>query len=177
MRRWITVMVLTCVVALVVMRLLHGTGDDLESLASNGTIQIDAPIKTSLEVVIQAPVEKVWSLLTAVNEWPQWQTAIKEAQIDGPVASGTTFAWSAGSMHIHSRLALVVPDEQLAWTGKAWTATAVHVWKFERLPGNRTRVTTDESVSGFLVTFFYSSRDLQVADQFWLDRLKQEAER
>jgi hypothetical protein len=159
------------------MRLFHGAGDDLDLLASNGTTQIDAPIKTSLEIVIQAPVEKVWSLLTTVDEWPQWQTAIKEAHIDGPVANGTTFVWSTGSMHIHSKLALVTPEAQLAWTGKAFSATAIHVWKLERLPGDRTRVTTVESMSGFLVSFFYSSRDLQVSDQFWLDRLKQEAER
>jgi uncharacterized protein YndB with AHSA1/START domain len=177
MRRWMTVMILTCAIALLLMRLIYGTGDDFESLAGNGTIQIDAPIKASVEVVIQAPVEKVWNLLTGVNDWPKWQTAIKEAHIDGPVASGTTFLWSAGSARIHSKLALVVPNAQLAWTGKAWTASAIHVWKLERLPGDRTRVSTDESMSGFLLTSFYSSRELQVSDQFWLDRLKQEAER
>jgi hypothetical protein len=35
----------------------------------------------------------------------------------------------------------------------------------------------DESMSGFPIMLFYSSKELQESDQFWLDRLKQEAER
>jgi uncharacterized membrane protein len=177
MRRWLTVIILTCAVAFLLMRALHGSGEDLEVLARNGTIQSDAPIQASVEIVIQAPVEKVWNLITGVNDWPKWQTAIKEAHIDGPIASGTTFTWSAGAANIHSKLALVTPREQIAWTGSALNAKAVHVWKLERLPGNTTRVTTNESMSGFLLTRFYSSEELESSDRFWLDQLKHEAER
>jgi hypothetical protein len=38
-------------------------------------------------------------------------------------------------------------------------------------------VQTEESMSGFLLTLFYSSKELQAIDQTWLDRLKLEAER
>jgi hypothetical protein len=177
MRRWLTVMIVTCAAALLLIRMLHGAGDDLQSLARNGAIQSDAPIKAFAEIVIQAPVEKVWGLLTGVSQWPKWQTAIKTAHIDGPVASGTTFTWSTGGVRIHSKLALVIPREQIAWTGSALNANAVHVWKLEQLSGGRTRVTTNESMSGLLLTLLYSSSELQASDQFWLDRLKQEAER
>ena len=177
MRRWLTVMILTCAVALLILQMLHGSGTDLEELARAGAIQDDAPIKASLNVVIQAPIEKVWTLLIGVNEWPKWQTAIKEAHLEGPVANGTNFTWSARATSIHSRFARVVPQAEIAWTGTSLNAHAIHVWKLERMAGNRTRVTTKESMSGFLLVFLYSSRELQVSDQFWLDRLKQEAER
>ena len=177
MRRWLTVMILTCVVALLLMQVLFGGGENLEVLARQGAIVDNAPIKASLDIVIQAPAEKVWKLLAGVDDWPKWQTAIKEAHLDGPPVSGATFSWSTGATQIHSRLALVVPLKEIAWTGTALNAHAIHVWKLERLPGNRTHVTTIESMSGFLLTLFYSSKELQISDQFWLDRLKQEAER
>lgn len=177
MRRWLTVMILTCAVALLILQVLHGSGANLEKLARDGAIQSDAPIKASLNLVIEAPIEKVWTLLTGVNDWPRWQTAIKEAHVEGPVANGTEFSWKIGPAPIHSRFARVVPQAEIAWTGSSLNAHAIHVWKLERIGPNQTRVTTNESMSGFLLTFLYSSRELQVSDQFWLDRLKQEAER
>jgi uncharacterized protein YndB with AHSA1/START domain len=155
----------------------HGRVNDLESLARAGAIESDAPIRASVEIVIQAPAEKVWSILTAVNNWPKWQKDIKEAEMIGPFASGTRFTWSSGGTRIQSKLALVEPYKEIAWTGTALNARAVHVWKLERLPGNKTLVQTEESMSGFLLTLFYSSKELQTIDQAWLDRLKREAER
>jgi uncharacterized protein YndB with AHSA1/START domain len=177
MRRWMTIMMLTCAIALLVMYTFHDSGDDLDSLARNGTIQADAPVKASVEIEIEAPPEKVWSVLTDVNGWPQWQPDIKDAQIAGPLESGTTFTWKAGGTRIHSRLALVEPGTRLAWTGSAWMARAVHVWKLEPVRGNKTRVKVDESMSGFALTFFYSSKDLEESDRLWLNRLKAAAER
>jgi hypothetical protein len=37
-------------------------------------------------------------------------------------------------------------------------------------------VKTDESMHGFLLTLFYSSKKLEETDQRWLDRLKLAAE-
>jgi hypothetical protein len=155
----------------------HSRVNDLESLARAGQIESDAPIKASAKIVIQAPAEKVWSILTAVNNWPKWQTDIKEAEMTGPLKSGTAFTWSSGGTRIQSKIALVDPYKEIAWTGTALNATAVHIWKLERLPGNKTLVQTDESMSGFLLTFIYSSKELQTINQTWLDRLKLEAER
>jgi uncharacterized protein YndB with AHSA1/START domain len=172
-----TVMILTCAVALPLIISIHRRGEELEGLARKGEVQSDAPVKASLQIVIQAPPEKVWSVLTGVNDWPKWQSDIKEAAIEGPLQSGTTFKWSAGGTHITSKIALVEPNVRIAWTGSALDAQAIHVWSFQRLPGNKTLVNTDESISGFLLTYFYSSKELQATDQHWLDRLKHKAER
>jgi uncharacterized membrane protein len=104
MRRWLTVMLMTCVTALLLIATFHSKVNELESLARAGIIESDAPIKASVEIVIQAPAEKVWSVLTAVNNWPKWQADIKEAEMIGPLESGTTFTWKSGGTRVQSRL-------------------------------------------------------------------------
>lgn len=177
MRRWMTVMMLTCAIALSVFIIFRNTGDGLGELAREGVIQADAPVKASLEIVMQAPPEKVWRILTDVNGWPKWEPDITEAQMAGPVARGTEFSWKMGGTRIRSRIALAEPNARLAWTGKAMMARAVHVWRLERVSGNKTLVKVDESMSGFALTLFYSSKDLESSDRLWLNRLKTAVER
>jgi uncharacterized protein YndB with AHSA1/START domain len=148
-----------------------------DELARSGKIREDAPVKASLEITIHAPIEKVWLLLTDVSSWPKWQTDISTAEMPGPLQAGTTFSWTTGGTHIKSRLALVQPYDQFAWTGTAFGATAIHVWKLSRLADGGTIVKTDESMHGFLLSLFYSSKKLEETDQRWLDRLKLAAER
>jgi hypothetical protein len=170
-----TVMALTCAAALPFILILRGGGTDLDRLARNGTIETDAPIRASLQIVIDAPIEKVWSILTDVNDWPAWQPEIKAAHLAGSLAAGTGFTWTTGGVQIKSTIALVRPVRQIAWTGSSLNAHAVHQWRLEPLAGNRTLVKTDESMSGFLLTSFYSSAELGAADQAWLNYLKVEA--
>jgi len=176
MRRWMTVMMLTCALVLLLILTFHGAGDDLDSLARKGAIQADALDKASVEIVIEAPPQKVWSVLTDVNDWPKWQSDISEAQIAGPLERGTAFTWKTGGIRIQSRMSLVEPNAQLAWTGSVLNVKAVHVWKLEPIRGNKTLVKVDESMSGFPLTLFYSSRDLEESDRLWLVRLKAAAE-
>jgi uncharacterized protein YndB with AHSA1/START domain len=147
-----------------------------DQLARSGKIREDAPVKASVQIVIHAPVEKVWRVLTDIRGWPKWQSDISSAEITGPLQEGTTFSWTTGGSHIKSRLALVQPYDQFAWTGEAFGATAIHVWKLSRLADDQTLVKTDESMHGFLLTLFYSSKKLEETDQRWLGRLKLAAE-
>jgi hypothetical protein len=166
--------VLNCGIILVLLLIAPSTSD--EELARSGRIRDDAPVKASLQLTIHAPVEKVWALLTDVNHWPKWQPDISQAAMKGPLQSGTDFSWTIGGTSIHSRIAVVQPSAQFGWTGKAFGARAIHIWKLSRLPDRQTMVTVEESMTGFLLTVFYSSKKLQKSDQRWLDRLKLAAE-
>lgn len=157
---------------LILLLLLPGAGVSDDELARNGKIREDAPVKASVQIVIHAPVEKVWSVLTDIADWPKWQPDISATQITGPLQAGTPFTWASGGTHIKSRLALVQPCSQLAWTGTAFGAKAIHVWTLSRMADNQTMVKTDESMNGFLLTVFYSSKKLEETDRRWLDRLK-----
>jgi len=140
-----------------------------EALADNGQIDEHATVKASSEILIAAPTDKVWSLLVGIDEWPNWQPNITAAKIAGPLRRGTEFKWTIGGTKIDSRLALVKPDEELAWTGTAHHVTAIHLWQFRATPNGGTTVTTKESMNGFMLTLFYSSKALQKSQKAWLD--------
>jgi len=156
--------------------LFLGAGISDDELARSGKIRENAPVKASLEITIHAPVEKVWLLLTDVTNWPKWQPDVSVTKLSGPLEGGTAFSWTTGGTRIESRITLVQPYEQFAWTGKAYMARAIHVWKLQRLSDGQTLVKTEESMDGFLLTLFYSSKKLEQTDQRWLDRLKLAAE-
>jgi len=155
----------------------QGAIDRAEALADNGQIDERAAVKASSEILIAAPTEKVWNLLVGIDEWPNWQPNITAAKIAGPLKRGTEFKWTMGRAKIASRLALVKPDEELAWTGTALHTTAIHVWQLRAVRDGGTLVSTKESMNGFMLKLFYSSKDLEKSQRAWLDALKRAAER
>ena len=60
------------------------------------------------EMLIHAPVEKVYELVSDINIWPEWQRPLQEAQLNGKFAEGTGFDWKANGMNIHSKLHTVL---------------------------------------------------------------------
>ena len=150
--------------------------DRLTTLAANGQIQENAPVKAASEIVIRAPIEKVWQILTTINEWPNWQSTVSAAHLDGPLEPGTTFTWTNGGAEIKSRIALVQRHEKIGWTGTSYKAHAIHIWSLQPLAYGGTLVRSNESMDGFLLTVFYSSRDLEKSHQIWLQALKHKAE-
>jgi hypothetical protein len=177
MKRLILILVGVLALVLLVQLARVPTLGHLEELAGGGLINDEAPVKASVGITIKAPPEKVWGLLTGVRNWPGWQTDISEAHFTGPVGVGREFTWVTGGAKIHSKFALVQPVGELAWTGWALQAKAVHVWKLERLADGGTKVETNESMDGLLIGLFFSSEKLQENDQRWLESLKTAAER
>ena len=150
--------------------------DRLAALAANGQIQENAPVKATSEMVIRAPIAKVWQILTAIDEWPKWQSTVSAAHLSGRLEPGTTFTWTNGGAEIKSRLALVQRPETIGWTGTAYKAHAIHIWSLRTLPDGNTLVRSTESMDGLLLTLFYSSKDLEKSHQIWLQALKHKAE-
>ena len=152
--------------------------DHLDELAASGQIHENAPVKASAEITIHASPEKVWHLLTDIDNWPKWLSIVSAAKINGPLEAGMTFAWSEGGSKIKSRIALVHPVTELVWTGTTFGARGIHVWNLQSLPDGCTLVKTSESLDGFLLRLkvFYSSKDLAKLHRVWLDALKQKAE-
>jgi len=87
--------------------LAQKTEHRLEELAAGGTIDENAPVRASSETLILAPIDKVWKLLSAIDDWPRWQSTISSARTSGPLQRGTEFVWITGGIKIKSRLALV----------------------------------------------------------------------
>jgi hypothetical protein len=152
--------------------------DRIEKLAASGKIQENAPVKASSEITIHASPEKVWHLLTDIDNWPQWQSMVSAAKINGPLEPGTTFVWRQGSTKIKSRIALAHPVSELVWTGTTFGARGIHAWNLRPLPDGSTLVKTSESLNGFLLRLriFYSSNDLAKQQKVWLEALKHKGE-
>jgi len=136
-----------------------------------------APLVARQGIFIAAPVAKVWALQTNIAQWPQWQPDISSVRLEGPVASGTIFRWTAKGLKITSTIQEVVLERRIGWTGRALGMYAVHTWTFERRDTG-TQVITEESLAGWV------PRLLKLVDPTFLEKslaaslqvLKQHAE-
>jgi len=149
----------------------------LDKLAQEGKINERSPDVAHLEIEIDAPPAKVWSLLTNASQWPQWDKQIASVTTPGPFSeAGTKFMWKSGDTEINSETQLVEPQSRLAWTGTAMSAKAIHVWQLQPIPGDRTLVTMKESMDGPLISRLFPPDRLKEAGQQWLIALKAAAE-
>lgn len=112
-------------------------------------IDTNAPVFARKEIVIHAPVEKVWELQTDIENWNRWQPDITSAKLEGALEAGTIFRWKAKGLNIVSTLHTVIPLKQIGWTGLSLGMFAIHNWMFEAR-GKTTLVVTEESLSGWL---------------------------
>ncbi len=142
-------------------------------------MQIDehAPMVARQQIMIDAPIHKIWTLETDINHWPEWQPGVTSAALDGGMAVGSVFRWKGQGLRITSTLQEVEAPRRIGWTGKAMGIDAVHVWTFEP-QGGSTRVTSEESWAGWF------TRLLKLLDRNLLNKsmekslqvLKQKAE-
>jgi uncharacterized protein YndB with AHSA1/START domain len=110
-----------------------------------------APAVATHELLINAPVQIIWDLVTEIDRWSSWNPAVKEAKLNGAFEVGTTFNWKSGGISIVSTLQEIEPTSKLVWTGKAIGTRAVHVWSFQSTPAG-VLVCTSESFEGWLVS-------------------------
>ena len=136
-----------------------------------------APLVARKEIFIQASPEAVWKIQTDIGAWKEWQPDISKSQIDGELVPGSVFRWMSGGIAVTSTLQGVVPQQRIAWTGKALGSRARHIWIFESQNGG-TLVTTEESMEGWLISILkplmpgFLDKSLDV----WLKTLKNKAE-
>lgn len=145
------------------------------NFASMKSINENAPVKCSKSITINASSEKVWKVLTDINNWPAWQKEISNPKINGELKPCTTFNWKTGGAKIHSILHTVEPFKHFGWTGKTFGIFAIHNWTLRDVNG-QTIVTVDESMEGVLAKLFKKSfnKNLEKGMENWLEALKNE---
>lgn len=128
-------------------------------------MQVDqtAPLCARAETTIQAPPDKVWSVLTDIGRWPEWQAGVSSAALEGGLAAGASFRWKANGLGITSTIQELEPGRRIGWTGDSLGMQAVHTFTLRPKNGG-TRVTTEESISGWL------ARILKLFDANYLDK-------
>ncbi len=143
--------------------------------AKQGRIDDQAPVTTSYQVHIDAPVQRVWALLSNPSGWQAFDPQIHDVHLDAPVTADTPFTWTNGRTRIKSRFAVVDPGRELTWTGVASGAKVVHRHLLAADDGG-TKVRCEESMAGPGLVLFYNSAKLQAALRTWLTALKAGAE-
>lgn len=142
------------------------------------TIEPAAPVVSTHVVEIDAPADRVWAVLTAIDRWDAWNPDVKSVSIDGPVAEGSVFRWKAGPGTVTSRIEQLERPRLIVWSGRTLGIRALHVWRLDA-QGGVTIARTDESYEGLV------ARVLRRPLQAMLDRaltdaagyLKTEAEK
>jgi uncharacterized protein YndB with AHSA1/START domain len=140
-------------------------------------INSDAPVITRDEILIDAPIERIWEIQTDIAAWPSWQPDVDGTQIDGPLAVGSVFHWQTARLDITSTVEEINAPHRIVWGGPAQGIVAVHVWTLSPREDG-VLVHTEESWAGAPVDAQVEA--LQAAlDQSlraWLENLKRTAE-
>jgi uncharacterized protein YndB with AHSA1/START domain len=142
------------------------------------SINNNAPVMCSKTITIAASSEKVWTVLTNINNWDNWQTDISKPKLNGELKPNSTFDWKSGGAKIHSTLHTVEPFQKIGWTGKTFGMFAIHNWIITEKDGN-IEVSVEESLEGFFAKLLKNSFNKSLANgmQNWLDLLKKECEK
>lgn len=94
----------------------------------------DAPSVAMAEILIEAPLERVWALQSDITNWPTWNRDVKSVHVDGAVARGVRFRWKSGGVVLTSRVTEVRAPHYISWTGRIFGIQAIHTWVFSSTP-------------------------------------------
>ena len=147
----------------------------LSELAKDGKINENAGIKDRHSIIINTPVKKVWALIEAIENWPDWNSVVKRISIDGDVEEGTEFTWNLNGTKIDSQVERLQVQNILSCTGRSRWIKSIFVWQVES-DDDQTIVTLSVSMQGLFSTFFKSHQNVYNDILGWLECLKTKAE-
>ncbi|MEZ4828467.1 MAG: SRPBCC family protein [Bacteroidia bacterium] len=136
-----------------------------------------APVFQEAQIQIQVSPEKIWSVLTNISNWTNWNPKITHAEMSEKPVVGAKFRWTVNGAKIKSVLHTVDTYKTFGWSGTTFGGSAIHNWYLESKNGG-TQVRVEESMEGWLVALFKSkmNKDLKKDMVFWLEQLKHECE-
>ncbi len=170
------------------MRLMHlfvcllfliGCGPSIESIhkiVKEGKIPEKTSVKASEAIEINASVEKVWNLISDIDNWKGWMPNVTEVKLKGKPAVDVEFDWTNNGTEIHSKIGILEMNKKIGWSGVASIAKAAHIWELNERNG-RTIVKTEESFDGFMLSIFFGKKKLSDSLKEWLLQLKKAAEK
>ena len=163
---------------IVLLSLTIGALELFSSYKASESINTKAPVQTVKQITIHASPEKVYAIMSDVNNWPDWHGDVQSPSLQGNFEKGNSFNWKSNGLTIHSTIHTAKPGSKLGWSGTAFGAFAIHNWTFTP-DHDYTIVTVEESMEGWLVTLFKGKfqKGLETSLQVWLKNLKAQAEK
>jgi hypothetical protein len=170
---YIVVVTLLAIISLIVGMEIFSTYPDAAI-----TYNTMAPVQSIKSITIHASPEKVWTILSEVNEWESWEPDNKSPVLRGAFKAGNSFTWKSSGLSIRSNIKIAEPYSKIAWSGPAFGTFAIHTWTFTSFSGGDTKVDVRESMEGWLVGLFTHKFQSGLDDSLdkWLMDLKIKAE-
>lgn len=142
------------------------------------TINQEAPVVQTKEIVINSTPEKIWNILTNIQSWDKWNERIIKSKLEGELEVGSSFTWKTNGSKIKSKIHSISPNRILGWEGRTFGASAIHNWYLEPSETG-TKVRVEESMEGWLINLMKKKMNEKLADDmvYWLERLKAESEK
>jgi Polyketide cyclase / dehydrase and lipid transport len=131
------------------------------------------------EILVQAPVDRVWDWLVHAESWPRWYRNSRHVVLpaaQSTLAHNTIFAWTTFGVRLTSQVVTFEAPTRIGWTWWRRGAWGYHAWLLEQ-EGASTRVVTEESQCG-PVPFLFSivlRRMLLIGHGHWLRQLARNA--
>jgi hypothetical protein len=132
------------------------------------------------ELVTAEEQEKVWAWLIRATLWPVWYENAANVRIlegAGPnLEKGVRFKWKTMGITVNCTVVEYVPNERIAWTGRAFGIDVYHAWVLIPLEQGCC-VLTEETQRGLIARLAKSfiSNGMYNAHQLWLEGLKAKA--
>ena len=136
------------------------------------------------EIHIQAPVERVWGVLTDVERYPEWNPFIKSLEgnlAEGEIIQAEIQPADKNPMTIRPQIISVQKHKELRWKGRVLLPgifDAEHIFELTGLEDQTTRFVQRENFSGIMVPFMKKMLDDNTRRGFEMmnQRLKERCE-
>ena len=157
-------------------RSLFYTGPSFDTLyteyAQKGRIDDKAPVKARGEIIISAPIEKVWKVLINLPEWPRFDPSFSNVTLESNVSVGARASFKLKGFPIRGVFAVVDVNRELTWVGKSLWTKAIDRHVIERAPDGSTLLFLEESFAGLFAPLMISSLRLREQHEIWLWGIK-----
>jgi hypothetical protein len=137
------------------------------------------------EVIIDAPVDIVWKILTETGAYPEWNPFIRE--IEGKLEEGKRFKVKlqppGSSPMVFKPVCLSLKrDRELIWLGHLLIRglfDGKHIFELNAIGPTKTKLVQREEFSGLLVPFFWKQLDRNTRTGFeqMNQKMKERAEK
>jgi hypothetical protein len=117
------------------------------------------------ETEIDAPVERVWQVLTDFRSFPEWNPFIRRIQgrpIEGSRLEVVLGASGTRAMKFRPRVLKVIANRELRWLGRLGVPRLFdgeHIFELEALGPTRTKFVQRERFRGIFLPFLRRSLD------------------
>jgi uncharacterized protein YndB with AHSA1/START domain len=110
-------------------------------------VQEDAAVLHMESQLIDAPRDLVYDIISDVEHWPEWHSAVSKTDLEGSGKKGRMFKWHSSGMTFKSIIHTASKPEEFGIVARTMWFKVIFNWTLEPFMGG-TRVSIEESITG-----------------------------